>query len=64
MNSDQIGGIIRAVVPALFGWLAGKGIITPDQAGALTQAVIPAVVTIAAVLWSVHSNKSGKLIGK
>ena len=59
MNQDQLGGIVRAIVPPLVTWLVAKNII-PAGSG---DAIISAVVAIAAAGWSVISNKTGKVIG-
>jgi D-alanyl-D-alanine carboxypeptidase len=58
MNQDQLGGIIRAVVPPLVTWLVAKNIIPSGSA----DAVISAAVALAAAAWSVVSNKTGKVI--
>ncbi len=58
MNSDQITGIIRAVVPPLCAYLAAKGIIPVGSA----DAILAAVVAIAAAAWSIHNNRTGKVI--
>ncbi len=60
MNSDQLGGIVRAVVPPLVTYLVAKGIVPAGSADAL----ISAAVAIAAAAWSVVNNKTGKTIGK
>jgi hypothetical protein len=59
MNQDQLGGIVRAVVPPLVTWLVTKNIIPAGSA----DLVISAAVAIAAAAWSVVSNKTGKVIG-
>jgi hypothetical protein len=59
MNQDQLGGIVRAVVPPLVTWLVAKNIIPAGSA----DAVVSAAVAIAAAAWSVVSNKTGKVIG-
>jgi hypothetical protein len=59
MNQDQIGGIVRAVVPSLVTYLVAKGIVPAGSADAL----IAAAVAIAAAGWSIVSNKTGKVIG-
>ncbi len=59
MNQDQLGGIVRAVVPPLVAYLAAKGIIPAGSA----DAVISAAIAVAAAIWSYLSNKSGKTIG-
>lgn len=58
MNYDQYTGIIRAVVPALISWLVAKGYFT-ETVGADVGA---ALVAIAAAVWSVLNNKTGKTI--
>lgn len=58
MNYDQYTGIVRAIVPALIAWLVAKGYLT-DSVGA---DVGVAIITVAAAVWSVLNNKSGKII--
>lgn len=53
MNQEQIGGIVRAVVAALGGYLVGQGIV--DQATMLT--IGGAVATLVVSVWSVYTNK-------
>lgn len=52
MNGEQFGGIIRAVVSAIGGYLVGKGIVDADTATQITGAV----VTIATAIWSIKTN--------
>jgi len=59
MNLDQITGVIRAVVPPLVAYLAAKGYIPAGSA----DSIIAAAVAVAAAVWSVHNNKTGKVIG-
>ncbi len=59
MNQDQLGGIVRAVVPPLITWLVAKNVIPAGSA----DTVISAAVAIAAAAWSVVTNKTGKVIG-
>ena len=59
MNQDQIGGIVRAVVPPLVTWLVAKNIIPAGSA----DLVIAAAVAVAAAAWSVATNRTGKVIG-
>jgi hypothetical protein len=58
MNQDQLGGIVRAIVPPLVAWLTAKNIVPAGSA----DLVISAAVAIAAAAWSVVTNKSGKTI--
>lgn len=53
MTSDQIGGVVRAILTALVAYLAGKGII-PEGAGA---DLIAAATTILVAIWSIWSNR-------
>lgn len=53
MTSEQISGIVRAVLSALGGFLVAKGVI---DAATLT-AVVGAAATLAAAAWSVYSKK-------
>lgn len=52
MNAEYIGGIVRAVVSAIGGYLVGKGTIDSETAVAITGAA----VTIATAIWSVWSK--------
>ena len=54
MSQEQIGGIVRAVVAALGGYLVGQGIV--DQATMVT--IGGALATIAVSVWSVYSKKA------
>ena len=54
MDINIIGGVIRAVAPALIAYLAGKGILpAADYSG-----VIAAVIALIAAGWSVKTNKA------
>jgi len=55
MNSNQVNGIIRAVLPAILAYAVGRGWITNDQVGEITTAV----VTIVMAGWSVVTNIEG-----
>ena len=52
-TGEQIGGIVRAVVSAIGGYLVGKGYIDSETAVAVTGAV----VTIAVAVWSIVSKR-------
>jgi RsiW-degrading membrane proteinase PrsW (M82 family) len=54
LTSDQIGGIVRAVVSAIGGYFVGKGVIDASTA----TAVAGAAVTIATAIWSVYNKKA------
>jgi hypothetical protein len=53
MTSDQVGGIIRALLAAIAGYAAGKGFITTDMGNEL----VGAGVTVGVAIWSVLSKK-------
>jgi hypothetical protein len=59
MNQDQLGGIVRAIVPPLVTWLVAKNIIPAGSA----DLIISAAVAVAAAVWSVVSNRTGKVVG-
>jgi len=52
-SKEQIGGIVRTIAAAAFGYLAGKGIVDGGSVEALSGAVSLLAVTI----WSVVSKK-------
>ena len=58
MNYDQYTGIVRAIVPAIVAYLAGKGYFSADTAATIGAAIL----AVAAAVWSVLNNKSGKTI--
>lgn len=53
MTQEQFGGVVRAVMTALVGYLAGRNVIDSETASAL----VAAVTTIAIAIWSVRSKK-------
>lgn len=58
MNSDQVSGILRAVVPAALSYAVAKGWITTSMVGEITAAL----VTLSMAAWSIHNNQTGKTI--
>ena len=60
MNTDQITGIVRAVLPAMLAYAVAKGWITTSSVGDITAAA----VAVASAVWSVHNNKTGKVVGQ
>jgi hypothetical protein len=59
VNQDQLGGIVRAIVPPLVTWLVAKNIIPAGSA----DLIVSAAVAIAAAGWSIVTNQTGKVIG-
>ena len=57
MNYDQFTGMIRAVAPAMVAWLAAT--LSPEIQGL----VVTAIIAVAAAVWSVLNNKTGKVVG-
>jgi hypothetical protein len=53
MKTEEIGGIVRAIVSALGGYLVGKGLIDNETAMTLGGAIVPLVVAV----WSVVSKR-------
>lgn len=53
MNKDQVFGIVRTVVAAVAGFLAGKGYLDAS----LVEGVAGAVATITVAIWSVAAKK-------
>lgn len=49
MTAEQVGGIVRALVAALGGYLVGQGILDANTAATIGGAV----ATIAVAVWSV-----------
>lgn len=58
MNGDQFTGVVRAVLPALLAYAVGKGWISTSSVADVTAAI----VAVAAAVWSIWSNRSGKVI--
>jgi hypothetical protein len=58
MNTDMIGGMIRAVLPPVLAYLIGKGTLPAGD----YSAVITGLVALITATWSVHTNKTGKTI--
>ena len=54
MNASTIAGIVRAIIAALAGFLAGKGI---DITGLASPEVTGAIGLVIASVWSVLAKK-------
>ncbi len=57
MNSDQVGGVVRALLGAIGGYLVGKGV----DAG-LVMELVGGATTIVVAVWSYFTNKPGTVI--
>lgn len=57
MNTSVLGGIIRAILTAAAGYLAGRGI---DITGLLSPEVTLAISTVGVAVWSVFTNRTPK----
>lgn len=53
MTKEQVGGIIRTLAAAGFGYLAGKGLID----GGTVEALAGAVATLGVAIWSVLAKR-------
>jgi hypothetical protein len=60
MSQVQFEGILRALIPGVLGWAAGKGLIPGDQ----VAAVGAAVVTLVMAGWSIWSNRAATQVKK
>ena len=58
MNTDMLGGIIRAILPPAIAYAVAKGILPTGS----YDAVVTALVSLASALWSVQTNQTGKTI--
>ena len=54
MNTSQLAGILRAILTAVAGYAAGKGI---DLTGVASPEVTGAIVTVAVAVWSVFAKR-------
>lgn len=59
INSDMLGGVIRALGPAIIAYLVGAGIVPAGD----YSAVIAGVIALVSAVWSVKTNSTGKVIG-
>jgi hypothetical protein len=64
MNSDQITGILRAIIPGIVAWAAAKGWIPANLVTGFDDAVITILTVVVISIWSVHNNQTGKVIGQ
>jgi hypothetical protein len=62
MNYDQITGIIRAVLPPIVAYAVAKNWLPLGTDATVTGPIITAAIAIAAAVWSVLNNKTGKTI--
>lgn len=60
MTSDQIGGIARALLAAIGGYLVGQGLV---DAATMTT-ITGAIATLAVAGWSLYTNRSAKIVPK
>ena len=58
MNTDMIGGVIRAVLPPIIAFLIGKGVLPASDYGS----VVTGFVALVTAVWSVRTNTTGKVI--
>ena len=58
MNSDQIGGMIRAILPPFIAYAVAKGWVNAGSA----DWIVSSVIALAAAGWSIWTNKPGTVI--
>ena len=58
MNTDMIGGVIRAVLPPVIAYMIGKGVLPAGDYGS----VVTGLVALVTAVWSVRTNTTGKVI--
>ena len=58
MNTEMIGGVIRAVLPPIVAFLIGKGVLPAGDYGS----VVTGLVALVTAVWSVRTNTTGKVI--
>jgi hypothetical protein len=58
MNTDMIGGVIRAIVPPMLAYLIGKGTLPAGD----YSTVVTGLVALITAVWSVRTNATGKTI--
>lgn len=56
MNSAELGGIVRTLASAAFGYLAGKGYFDSETA----QALAGAIGTVFVAVWSVLAKRKAE----
>jgi hypothetical protein len=58
MGTDQFTGILRAIVPAVVAYVAGKGWLPADTASNVGAGII----TVLAAMWSWKTNTPGRTV--
>jgi hypothetical protein len=53
MKTDEIGGIVRALVSALGGYLVGQGLVDSETA----MTIGGGITTIVVAVWSIYSKR-------
>jgi peptidoglycan hydrolase-like protein with peptidoglycan-binding domain len=58
LTSDQITGVVRAILAAVFGYITGKGWIDTNTAATVSGAVL----TLLTAAWSIYSNRPKTIV--
>ena len=53
MTTDQVGGIVRALVAAAGGYFVGQGLVDAQT----MMTIGGAITTLAVAIWSIYSKK-------
>mgnify|MGYP003650465495 CR=1 FL=1 len=56
LTKEQVGGVVRALLTAVAGYAAGKGLIPVEGVAELVSAGVVLVVAV----WSIATNKAPK----
>lgn len=60
MTPDSVNGILRAVVPAILAYVAGRGWISSTS----IPDIMAAVLALSAAFWSYMSNRPAAIVAK
>lgn len=60
MDMNTVNGIIRALVPAIVAFAAGKGWISGSGAAGITDTIVAAISAVLAAGWSIKTNLPAK----
>ncbi len=61
LSYDQITGIIRATLPPIVAWAVAKNWLPVGTDATISGPIVAAAVAVAAAVWSVLNNRTGKL---
>ena len=59
---NQVGGIVRAVVPVLVSIMVTKGFLPEEIAGPFTESAVVCLTVLIVALWSLRTNKLAAVV--